>query len=154
MRKASIDAAEMGLPANDLRAGLYKVAKFYHMPSWHQPSTVLEFVLNKDIWKKMSDAQRAQIEAAAMATNVWSMTKAAATQAAAIAELESKGVEIVKWDASMIATMRKAFNEVMEEQKAEHPNVKIVMDDFAAFMAEYKKWEKIGMIRRDETMFD
>ena len=154
LEKGVIDAAEMGLPANDLRAGLYKVAKFYHMPSWHQPSTVLEFVINKDVWNKMSDAQRAQIDAASKAANVWSMTKAAATQAAAIEELESKGVEIVKWDAAMIATMRKAFNEVIEEQKAEHPNVKIVMEDFAAFMVEYKKWENIGMIRRDETMFD
>ncbi|MEM7058591.1 MAG: TRAP transporter substrate-binding protein DctP [Pseudomonadota bacterium] len=154
LEKGVIDAAEMGLPANDLRAGLYKVAKFYHMPSWHQPTTLLEFVINKDIWNEMSDAQRAQIEAASRAANVWSMTNAAATQNAAIEELQSKGVEIVKFDTEMIATMRAAFNEVMEEQKAEHPNVKAVMDDFAEFMADYKKWESIGMIRRDETMFD
>ena len=154
LEKGVIDAAEMGLPANDLRAGLYKVAKFYHMPSWHQPTTLLEFVINKDVWNEMSDAQRAQIEAASRAANVWSMTNAAATQTAAIEELESKGVEIVKWDADMIATMRAAFNEVIAEQMAEHPNVKTVMEDFAAFMAEYKKWESIGMIRRDETMFD
>ena len=154
LEKGVIDGAEMGLPSNDLRAGLYKVAKFYHMPSWHQPTTILELVINKDIWNEMSDTQRAQIEASVKATNVWSMTHAAATQTAAIEELESKGVEIVKWDADMIATMRGAFNEVVEELSAEHANLKAVWDDMAVFMEDYKKWESIGMIRRDETMFD
>jgi len=124
------------------------------MPSWHQPTTLLEFVINKDIWNEMSDAQRAQIDAASKAANLWSMTSAAATQTAAIEELESKGVEIVKWNSNMIQTMRAAFNEVMQETMAEHPNVKTVMEDFAAFMVDYKKWESTGMIRRDETMFD
>ena len=154
LEKGVIDGAEMGLPSNDLRAGLYKVAKFYHMPSWHQPSTLLELVINKDKWDSMSDAQRAQIDAASKATNLWSMTKAAATQTAALDELRSKGVTVVKWDSTMIAAMRKAYKEVITELKEKHPNLKAVLDDFAAFMVDYKKWESVGMIRRDETMFD
>ena len=154
LEKGVIDGAEMGLPSNDLRAGLYKVAKFYHMPSWHQPSTLLELVINKDKWDSMSEAQRAQIDAASKATNLWSMTKAAATQTAALEELKSKGVTVVKWDSTMIAAMRKAYKEVITEMQAEHPNLKAVLDDFAAFMVDYKKWESVGMIRRDETMFD
>ncbi len=154
LEKGVIDAAEMGLPSNDLRAGLYKVAKFYHMPSWHQPTTIIELVINKDIWNEMSETQQAQMEAAVKATNLWSMTHAAATQTAAIEELEAKGVEIVKWDTEMISTLRKAFNETVEELSAEHANLKAVWDDMAQFMAEYKKWESLGMIRRDETMFD
>jgi TRAP-type mannitol/chloroaromatic compound transport system substrate-binding protein len=54
----------------------------------------------------------------------------------------------------MISTLRKAFNETVEELSAEHANLKAVWDDMAQFMAEYKKWESLGMIRRDETMFD
>ena len=154
LEKGVIDAAEMGLPSNDLRAGLYKVAKFYHMPSWHQPTTIIEMVINKDVWNKMSDTQQAQFEASVHATNLWSMTEAAATQTAAIEELQSKGVEIVKWDTNMIETMRAAYKEVVAEQTAEHANLKVIWDDMAEFMADYKKWESLGMIRRDETMFD
>ena len=36
-------------------------------PSWHQPSTVLELVINKDEWDALSDAQRALIDAATKA---------------------------------------------------------------------------------------
>lgn len=154
LEKGVIDGAEMGLPTNDLRAGLYKVAKFYHMPSWHQPTTIIEIVINKAKWDSMSELQRAQIETASQAANLWSMTKAAATQTGALEELRSKGVTVVKWDSTMIATMRKAYGEVIADLKAKHPNLKAVMDDFAAFMVDYKKWESIGMIRRDETMFD
>ena len=55
---------------------------------------------------------------------------------------------------TMIAAMRKAYMETISELTAEHGNLKAVMDDFAQFMTEYKKWESVGMIRRDETMFD
>ena len=154
LEKGVIDGAEMGLPSNDLRAGLHKVAKFYHMPGWHQPTTVAELVINKDIWNEMSATQQAQLEASVKATNLWSMTHAAATQAAAIEEIRSKGVEIVKWDSEMLTAMRGAFNEVAAELSAEHANLKAVWDDMSEFMAEYKKWEGLGMIRRDETMFD
>ena len=54
----------------------------------------------------------------------------------------------------MIAAMRKAYKEVIDDLKAKHPKLKTVLDDFAAFMVDYKKWESVGMIRRDETMFD
>lgn len=153
LEKGVIDGAEMGLPVNDLRAGLYKVAKFYHMPGWHQPSTVAEFVINKDTWNEMSEAQRAQVEASVRATNLWSMTSANATQAAAIRELEAKGVEIVRWDGEMLAALRTAFDEVIAEQTAEHPNLKVVWDDLSAFMVEYKYWENIGMLNR-QSAFD
>jgi len=153
LEKGVIDAAEMGLPANDLRAGLYKVAKFYHMPSWHQPTTNAELVINKDLWNEISDTQRAQIEASVKATNLWSMTAANATQAAAIRELEAKGVEIVKMNDDVLSALRSAFDEVIVEMAAAHPNLKAVYDDLSAFMAEYKYWENIGMLNR-QSAFD
>ena len=97
----------MGLPANDLEAGLHKVAKYYHMPSWHQPYTIIEIVLNKDVWNGMSETQQAQWEASVRQANVWSMTHSNAIQNSAIKTLtEKKGVEIVKFSPEMLKTMR------------------------------------------------
>ena len=87
LEKGVIDAAEMGLPSNDLDAGLHKVAKYYHMPSWHQPYTVIEIVMNKDVWKGLSKTQQAQWEASVKDANVWSMTHSNAIQNSAIRTL-------------------------------------------------------------------
>ena len=123
------------------------------MPSWHQPTTNAELVINKDLWNEISDTQRAQIEASVKATNLWSMTAANATQAAAIRELEAKGVEIVKMNDNVLSALRSAFDEVIVEMAAAHPNLKAVYDDLSAFMAEYKYWENIGMLNR-QSAFD
>jgi TRAP-type mannitol/chloroaromatic compound transport system substrate-binding protein len=150
LEKGVIDAAEMGLPANDLEAGLHKVAKFYHMPSWHQPYTIIEIVMNMDVWNGMSDAQQAQWEASVRQANVWSMTHSNAIQNAALKTLqEEKGVEIVKFDDEMLKAMRAAFNETMDELMATDPEVKMLMDDLTAFMEDYKAWENIGSIGRN-----
>ena len=81
------------------------------------------------------------------------MTAANATQAAAIRELEAKGVEIVKMNDDVLSALRSAFDEVIVEMAAAHPNLKAVYDDLSAFMAEYKYWENIGMLNR-QSAFD
>ncbi len=155
LEKGVIDGAEMGLPANDLTAGLHKVAKYYHMPSWHQPYTVIEFIMNMDVWNSLSDAQQAQVEASVRQANVWSMTHSNAIQNAALKTLtEEKGVEIVKFSPEMLATMRQSFNEVMAEWTAEDPEFKMIWDDLSEFMADYKGWENVGFIARDASAFD
>lgn len=150
LEKGVIDGAEMGVPAADIRAGFYKVAKFYHMPGWQQPTTFMELIINKDVWKSMSETQQAQFEAAVRAANVYSITKSTSAQAAALKEIESKGVEIVRWNDTMLNAMRKAFDEVMVETTAAHPNVKVIWDDLKAFMASYKFWEGAGYIPRSK----
>ncbi len=154
LEKGVIDAAEVGLPSNDLKGGFHKVAKFYSMPSWHQPTTVLELIINMDVWNGMSDTQRAQVEAVAYQTNMWSMTHANATQAGALRELRKKGVEVVSLDEAVVDQLRVHFKEVIAEEIAKHPNLKAVWEDLKAFMKDYQEWEDTGMLRRDQDVFD
>ena len=125
------------------------------MPSWHQPYTVIEIVMNKDVWKSLSKTQQAQWEASVKDANVWSMTHSNAIQNSAIKTLtEKKGVEIVKFSPEMLKAMRSAFDEVMAEVMAKDPELKMVYDDLANFMKDYKSWENTGMIGRNQSAFD
>jgi TRAP-type mannitol/chloroaromatic compound transport system substrate-binding protein len=47
MQSVTIDATEWVNPYNDLAFGLYKVAKHYYYPGWHEPGTTLECFINK-----------------------------------------------------------------------------------------------------------
>lgn len=129
-------------------------ANFYHFPSWQQPATTAELIINKDVWNGMSDTQRAQVEAAVRQTNMHSLMHANATQNAALQELQDRGVEIVRFSDEMLAQMRSAFKEVVSETAAEHPNFKVVWDDLSAFMEDYQAWENVGMIGRNQDAFD
>ncbi len=47
MQTGVIDATEWVGPYNDLAFGLYKVAKHYYYPGWHEPGTTLECLINQ-----------------------------------------------------------------------------------------------------------
>ncbi len=48
LQSGAIDATEWVGPYNDLAFGLYKAAKYYYYPGWHEPGTTLEAMINKD----------------------------------------------------------------------------------------------------------
>ena len=56
----TIDATEFSMPAIDLDLGFHQVAKHYYFPGWHQPSSLLELIINKERWDGV-DAQRQQL---------------------------------------------------------------------------------------------
>ena len=47
LTSGAIDATEWVGPYNDLAFGLYKAAKHYYYPGWHEPGTTLECFVNK-----------------------------------------------------------------------------------------------------------
>ena len=75
LEKGAIDATEFATPSVDTGYGFYKVAKYNYFPSWHQPVTHLELLINKDTWNSMSPQQQAIIEVTTRAINTWSMAK-------------------------------------------------------------------------------
>ena len=60
--KGKIDAAEVYTPAVDRTLGLQEEVKRLYMPGWHQPATVLEFLVNKDRWAALGPERQQLIE--------------------------------------------------------------------------------------------
>ena len=48
MQTGVIDAVEWVGPYNDKSLGFHQVAKYYYYPGWHEPGSILEFVVNKE----------------------------------------------------------------------------------------------------------
>ncbi|MPY68999.1 MAG: ABC transporter substrate-binding protein, partial [Alphaproteobacteria bacterium] len=53
LASGAIDATEWVGPYNDLAFGLYKSAKYYYYPGWHEPATLLENFINLNAWEKL-----------------------------------------------------------------------------------------------------
>ena len=60
----AIDAAEWIGPWNDRAFSLYKVAKFYYVPAFHEPGPGLEIIVNKASWQKLSPDLQTIVETA------------------------------------------------------------------------------------------
>src|SRR3546814_342481 len=61
LQSGAIDATEWVGPYNDLAFGLYKSAKFYYYPGWHEPATMLDNFINLHDWESLSEDRKSVV---------------------------------------------------------------------------------------------
>ena len=149
LEKKDIDATEYSMPAIDQKLGLYKVAKYNYFPGWHQQATVLELLINKKVWNRMSDRQRMLLEVICKAATADSLAYTEAIQAKAMIDNAQKhGVRLIYWPEKMLDAFKKAWEEVAEEQAAKDAFFKKVWEDLEAFRSQYNIWQTYGFLPR------
>ena len=141
LERGAIDATEFSMPRIDARLGFHKITKFNYFPGWHQPSTLFELLINKDIYDELSDVAKNQINIACQANITTSFAEGEATNyAAMIDNTENNGVTIKKWDDEMLALFESTWNEVATELAEEDAYFKKVWDDLTEYREGYNTW--------------
>ena len=64
LESGTIDATEWVGPMNDLAFGLFRAAKYYYYPGWHEPGTALEAVVNREAYEALPPDLQAIVEVA------------------------------------------------------------------------------------------
>ncbi len=147
LERGAIDGLEFVQPAIDLKVGFWKIAKHYYFPGWHQQSTFFDLMMSKSKWDALSETQKVQIEVVC-GDNVRSgVAEGEAIQFGALEELKSHGVQIHKWSDADLATIRKAFDEVIAEQIAKSDEFKKAYASFSSFREKYAIWREIGYLK-------
>lgn len=118
LERGVIDGAEFSTPAVDVLMGFQNIVKNNYYPGWHQPSSILEVLVNKSKWEALSQSDRALIEVTCQSAMLFGMTKGIADQAEAMKQFEEAGVSVRVWPEDMMVAFREASAEVMEEQAA------------------------------------
>ncbi len=149
LEKGVLDGTEFSLPTVDDQLGFYKVAEYYYMPGWHQPSTNQYLYVNLAAWNKLKPQTQAQIETTCTAAVTIALAKAEALQGAVLAKFEKEGVKARQFDKVMLAAFAKATREVMAEESANDAMVKKVYDSMTAFKEQNSKWHDYGYLPRD-----
>ncbi len=149
LEKGALDATEFSVPAIDTKLGFYKVAKYNYFPSWHQPATHLELILNMDTWNAMSPRQQAVIEVATRAVNLYSLAKSHAEQGQVVKEnLEKHGTQNRQWSPEMLDLFRKTWREVVEEEATNDEFFKKVWEDYKAYSEQCGPYECVAHLPR------
>jgi TRAP-type mannitol/chloroaromatic compound transport system substrate-binding protein len=150
LEKGALDATEFSMPSLDKSLGFHKVCKYNYFPGWHQQATYVELFINKDIWeKKMNASQRKMVEIAVKASLFESLAIGEAAQPPVIKEnMEKHGVTIKYWGPEFLAAFKKAWLEVVEEQKANDPYFKKVWEDLEAFRKDYAVYQSLSSLPR------
>ena len=116
MQTGVIDATEWVGPYNDLAFGFHQVAKYYYYPGWHEPGSILEFIVNKQALEALPADLQAIIETAARAVNQDMLDEYTARNNQALEQLVNEhGVEVRKLPDKVIVSLRELSAEVIGE---------------------------------------
>ncbi|PIE41044.1 MAG: ABC transporter substrate-binding protein [Gammaproteobacteria bacterium] len=134
LQTGAIDATEWVGPYNDLTFGLHKAAKYYYYPGWHEPGSMLEFIVNKDQWNKLPDDLKAIVTYAARAINQDMLDEYTARNNIALQKLINEhGVQVKHLPDDVLKALKQASNEVIAENIEKDPFAKKVYQSFKAF---------------------
>jgi TRAP-type mannitol/chloroaromatic compound transport system substrate-binding protein len=129
-----IECGEWVGPAEDMVIGFQTVWKHYYMPSMHEPATVLELLINGDVWKKLSPDLQQIIQAASWEATFRSQTIMNKRNAEALIELREKhGVKIERTPEDILKKTLEAWDQIAKEEEAKNPFFKKVYDSQRAY---------------------
>ncbi|MEK9693278.1 MAG: TRAP transporter substrate-binding protein [Alphaproteobacteria bacterium] len=141
LQSGALDATEWVGPYNDLAFGLYKSAKYYYFPGWHEPATVLDNFINIKAWEKLPSDLKAVVEAANIAVNQMVLSEFVARNNGALSTLVNKHkVQLKNFPDEILQGLGKLANQVMNDIASKDPLSRQVMDDYMAFRKTASAW--------------
>jgi len=146
-----LDATEFSLPTVDNQLGFYQVAKFYHLPGWHQPSTSQFLYVNMDSWNELSAQTKSVIETTCMAGTLYAMARGEALQGPVLSEFEEKGVTSQQLPEAVLQAFRDATEVVMKRESENDAQFAKVYSAMKEFQASVQPWHELGYLPRDWT---
>jgi TRAP-type mannitol/chloroaromatic compound transport system substrate-binding protein len=134
LQTGAIDATEWVGPYNDLAFGLFRAADYYYTTAWHEPGTMLEFLVNKDALANLPADLQAIVEVATRAANQDMLDEYTARNYQAMQQLQEKhNVQVKTLPKDVVVALRNATAEVMAEKSAEDADFKRIYAAYSAF---------------------
>jgi TRAP-type mannitol/chloroaromatic compound transport system substrate-binding protein len=145
LQSGAIDATEWVGPYNDLAFGLYKAAKYYYYPGWHEPGTTLECMVNKSAFEALPDDLQAIVLSAARVANQDMLTEYIARNNQALQTLVGEHeVDVRKLPDSVLDRLRELSDEVVAEVAAKDALSERVHASFQVFREQVVQWSDIS----------
>jgi TRAP-type mannitol/chloroaromatic compound transport system substrate-binding protein len=145
LQNGTIDATEWVGPMNDLAFGLFRAAKYYYYPGWHEPGTALEATINAEAFNALPVDLQSIVVVACKAANMDMFANFEARNGEALKKLvDEHAVELRPFPDDVLAELKRASNEVIEEQAAADEMSGRVWASMTAYMEQVKPWTEIG----------
>ncbi|HFE38852.1 MAG TPA: twin-arginine translocation signal domain-containing protein [Gammaproteobacteria bacterium] len=145
LQSGAIDATEWVGPYNDLAFGLYKAAKYYYYPGWHEPGTTLEALINQKAFDKLPKDLQMIVKQACRIANQDMLSEYTARNNTALHTLVNKHhVQLKPLPDDVLGALHKVSNEVVAEVANKDVMSKKVYQSFVAFRDQVLAWHDIS----------
>ncbi|MBV6658827.1 MAG: TRAP transporter substrate-binding protein [Devosiaceae bacterium] len=137
MQNRTIDAAEWIGPWNDLAFGLFRVAKHYYMPAFHEMGPALELIVSQESYDALPADLQAVVEQACLAAAMETTADFTFHNIVSLRPLvEEHGVQVHTMPDSVIDALARESGPVLEEVAESSPIAGETFASFRAFLTE------------------
>ncbi len=141
LERGVVDAAEFVGPVHDILLGLYKVAKYYYTPGWHEPGPVLEIFFNKKAYNDLPKHYQKILDIAAADINVRTLAAFDAQSSVALDKLvKEHNVNVQIYPDDVLKKIKEISKDVVEEEAGKDAFAMKVHKDYKAFQAKTAVW--------------
>lgn len=145
LQSGAIDATEWVGPYNDLAFGLYKAAKYYYYPGWHEPGTILEAMINKRAYDGLPPDLQSIVMNACKVVNQDMLAEYTAHNPVALQTLISKHeVQLRRFPEDVILRLRELSDQVVAEIAEKDELASRVYASYKKFLGQAKEWSGIA----------
>jgi len=121
LQRGVVDAAEYSEPSSDMAMGFQDVAKYYYLPGIHQPTGMMEVLINKSKWDALPADLKMIIEYACMATQTWWDGAIKLQNSKDLETLVNKhNVKVIETPKEIMVEVLKAWDKVAEKHCKEN----------------------------------
>lgn len=145
LQSGEIDAADWIAPFDDQRIGLYRAAKYYYWPGWHEPGTLGELVINLKLYNSLPDDIRLIIRNASMIVylNMW--TEYSANNSGALLNLmENSKVKMKRFNDRTLMQLAGIADQILGEIAATDDLSSQAIKSYIDFKKKCMNWNQIG----------
>ncbi len=145
LERGTIDATEWVGPYHDERLGLYRAAKYYYYPGWHEPGTALELIINAEAWASLPADLQLMVKTAARGTSLWMFAEFESQNLKALETLKNQyNVEVLRFPPDVLQEMKRLARETLDEEAAKNEQFNEVYQAYQTFRANNDAWNAIS----------
>ena len=145
LQSGAIDATEWVGPYNDLAFGLYKAAKYYYYPGWHEPGTTLEAIINRKALEALpKDLQSIVLNACRVANQDMLAEYTARNNDALRVLVEKHKVALRRFPGPALRRLKEISDEVVAEIAERDPLSRKVFESYRRFREKVIAWHAIS----------
>ena len=145
LQTGTIDATEWVGPYNDLAFGLFRAAKYYYYPGWHETGSGLECMINQDAWNSLPADLQAIVRFACQAAVMDTLSDFTYNNGVALKSLlDDHNVKLRKFPDEVLQFLRSISEDLMLEMSNESDLAGRIYTSFQQYMDVVKPWTDIS----------
>jgi len=143
--RGAIDALEWVGPGMDIKMGFHKIAPYYYA-GWHEPASDMQFLINKKAFAALPPEYQAVLKSAikTASADMYFDNFAQSAKAWAAMKTEFPTIKVMIFPEPVLAAMKKATDEVLNDYAAKDPLFKEVLESQRAFMKTAREWTRMS----------